>query len=89
MELLEMFKKVLLDITEEVIEEKVIRVRHMKSRDKKKAKLFRIKNRAKLKAKRKKLKNKLKHKKKKAGFSYGADGKIHKVVRRVGLRKRH
>lgn len=85
MELLELFKSVLLD----TIIEKVIRVKHQKAKERNKARMFRIKNKAKLKAKRKKLKNKLKHKKKKAGYSYGVDGKLKKITKRVGLRKRH
>jgi hypothetical protein len=61
----------------------------MKPSQRKKAKLFRIKNKNKLKLKRKRLKMKLRSKPKKKGFSYGADGKIHKVVRRKGVRKPH
>jgi prolyl-tRNA synthetase len=76
-------------LIEQVLDEKTIRVKHMKAKAKKKAKLFRIKNKNKLKLRRKKLAKKLKVKPKKKGFSYGADGKIHKVVRRKGVRKPH
>lgn len=80
---------IFMELLEQVLDEKTIRVKHMKPKAKKKAKLFRIKNRNKLKLKRKKLKIKLKNKPKKKGFSYGADGKLHKVVKRKGVRKPH
>jgi hypothetical protein len=77
-----------LDLLEQVLDEKMIRVKHMKPKAKKKAKLFRVKNKNKLKLRRKKLKMKLKAKPKpKTGYSYGADGKLHKRVMRKGVRK--
>jgi hypothetical protein len=84
-----LFETILAETIEEILDEKVIRVKHMKPKARAKAKLFRTKNKAKLKLKRKRLKFKLKSKPKKKGFSYGADGKIHKVTRRKGVRKHH
>ena len=85
---------ILQTLLEEVFEElheKVIRVaKHMTSRQRKKSKLFRVKNKSKLKKRAKLRSKKLKLKKKpKAGYSWGADMKLHKVVRVKGRRKHH
>jgi hypothetical protein len=78
-----------LELLEQALDEKMIRVKHQKPKQRKKAKMFRIKNKNKLKLRRKKLAKKLKMKPKKVGFSYGADGKLHRVVKRKGVRKPH
>lgn len=76
-------------LLEEVIFEKVMRVRHhLTSKQKTKSKLFRIKNKSKLKKARLKKKKLLKSKPKpKPGYRYGVDGKLHKIVRVKGRRK--
>jgi hypothetical protein len=84
-----LFETILVETIEELLVEKTIKVKHMKPKARAKAKLFRTKNKAKLKLKRKRLKFKLRTKPKKKGFSYGSDGKIHRVVRRKGVRKHH
>ena len=61
-------------------------MKHLKAKQKKLAKQYRIKNKAKLKKRAKKKEKLLKHKPKKKGFSYGADGKLKKIVRRRGVR---
>lgn len=60
----------------------------MKPKARKKSKLYRMKNKSKLKRRSKKFKMKIKNKPKKKGFSYGADGKLHKVVQRKGVRRK-
>lgn len=78
-------------LLEEVLSEKVIRVKHhLSSKQRKKSKMFRIKNKAKLKKARLKRKKLLKTKPKaRPGYRYGADGKLHKVVKIKGRRKAH
>ena len=54
------------------------------------AKRYRMKNKSKLKRRSKKYKMKIKNKPRRKGFSYGADGKLHKIVQRRGVRfKKH
>jgi len=75
---------------DKVIEEKVIRVAHMKPKQKAMAKRYRMKNKAKLKRRSKKFKMKIKNKPKKKGYSYSMTGKLIKTVRRKGVRfKKH
>jgi hypothetical protein len=73
----------------DVIEEKVIRVAHLTQKEKSKARKWRLKNKSKLKKIRKKFKLRIKNKKKKKGWSYGADGKLRKIVQRRGVRRHH
>lgn len=71
----------------ETLIEKIIKVKHMKAKQKAMAKKYRMKNKSKLKRRLKRYKMKVKNKPKKKGFSYGADGKLKRVVRRKGVRK--
>lgn len=72
---------------ESKINEKLIKVKHMKSKQKAMARKYRVKNKRKLKMRRRRFKMKIKNKPKKKGWSYSMTGKLIKTVRRVGVRK--
>jgi hypothetical protein len=71
----------------EPLEEKVIVVKHQKAKQRAKAKAYRMKNKSRLKMRAKKYKMRIKNKPKKKGFSYGRDGRLHRITRRKGVRK--
>lgn len=74
----------------DILEEKIIRVKHLSPKQKSLARRYRMKNKSKIKRRLKRYKMKVKNKPKRKGWSYGADGKIHKVVQRKGIRfKKH
>ena len=72
----------------EVLEEKIIKVKHMKTKQKAMAKRYRMKNKRKLKLRLKRFRQKTKNKRPaRKGWSYGIDGKLHKKIMRRGVRK--
>ena len=76
-------------LLEEVLEERVLKVKHVPKAKLAKLKKYRVKNKIKLKKRLKKYRMKIKLKPKKKGYSYGFDGKLKKIVRRKGVRKHH
>jgi|GEM_PF-6490317 hypothetical protein len=72
----------------EVLEEKIIKVKHMKQKQKAMAKRYRMKNKRKMKLRLKRFRMKTKNKRPaRKGWAYGADAKLHKKVMRKGVRK--
>lgn len=74
----------------ELLDEKIIKVKHLKAKQKALARKYRMKNKNKLKRRLKRYKMKIKNKPKRKGYSYGVDGKLHKITMRRGIRfKKH
>jgi hypothetical protein len=74
----------------EVLDEKILKVKHLKAKQKTMAKRYRMKNKRKIKLRLKRFRQKIKSKPKKKGWSYGADKKLHRIVKRIGVRiKKH
>lgn len=76
-----------LEDSAEILDEKILKVKHMKTKQRMMAKRYRMKNKRKLKLRLKRFRQKTKNKPKKKGWSYSVTGKLVRTVRRRGVRK--